>query len=163
MSTVDDAVIIGEFRRVLDERHRLTLPTEIVQYFGSDTANAVLAKERDGCLSLWKPETWNLHFDRFMRNLANRVRENIYESRQIPDVQRVARLISTRATPVQLGGRGRLLLPQGFREFLSVEPNAELTVVGAGVCVEIWRPDAWIGYLKTDLASFNDIFRQVAG
>jgi len=163
MSTVEDDVIIGEFRRVLDERHRVALPPEVVQFLGSDTAHAVLAKERDGCLSLWKPEAWNQHFDKFMKNLTHRVRENFFESRRIPEVQRVARLISTRAKPIQLGQRGRLLIPEGFREFLAVQPNTELMVIGAGVCVEIWRPAAWLDYLKSDLESFNTIFREVAG
>ena len=163
MSAVDDDVIIGEFRRVLDERHRLALPPEVVQFLGSETAHAVLAKERDGCLSLWKPDAWNQHFERFMRNLTLRVRENFFDSNRIPEVQRVSRLISTRAKPIQLGQRGRILIPEGFREFLAVPPNTEMMVIGAGVCVELWRPTAWLEYLKSDLESFHTIFREVAG
>jgi MraZ protein len=98
-----------------------------------------------------------------MKSLTQRVRDNLFDSHRIPDVQRVSRLISTRAKPVQLGQRGRLLIPEGFREFLAVQPNTELMVIGAGVCVEIWRPSAWLDYLKSDLESFNTLFRQVAG
>lgn len=163
MNPVDDAVILGEFRRVFDDRYRIALPPEVILHLGSETAPAVLAKERDGCLSLWKPATWDKYYEKFMRNLANRVREEIYEARQIPEVQRVARLISTRAKPVQLGQRGRILIPEGFREFLGVETNAEVMIVGAGVCVEIWRPAAWLEHLKGELGDFNDLFRQIAG
>ncbi len=163
MSDVDNDVIIGEFRRVLDERHRLALPPEVVQFLGSDTAHAVLAKERDGCLSLWKPDAWNRHFERFMKNLTLRVREDFFDSNRIPEVQRISRLISTRAKPIQLGQRGRILIPEGFREFLAVPPNTETMVIGAGVCVELWRPTAWLEYLKSDLETFNTSFREIAG
>ena len=37
----------------------------------------------------------------------------------------LGRLLSTRHRTVQLAGRGRLLIPEGFREFLGVEPNGE--------------------------------------
>lgn len=163
MSTGDESVILGEFRRVFDDRYRIALPAEMVDFLGAATAPAVLVKEQDGCLSVWRPETWNQHYERFMKNLSNKVREDLFESRQIPEVQRLSRLISTRSKHVQLGGRGRLLVPEGFREFLAVEPNQEVMLIGAGVCLEIWRPTAWQAYLKSDLETFNTLFRQMAG
>jgi MraZ protein len=154
--------IIGEFQRVLDDRFRLALPPEVSQFMGSDATDAVLVKERDRCLSLWKPETWDQHFEKYANNLKRQIAENIYESRRIPDVQRAARLLSARYRRIQIGQRSRLLIPEGFREFLGVEANGEVTIVGAGVCVEMWHPAAWLAYLRTDLESFNDTFRGVA-
>jgi MraZ protein len=61
-----------------------------------------------------------------------------------------------------LAGRGRLLIPEGFREFLGVEPNGETLVIGAAVCIEIWRPAAWINYLDTKIPEFRTIFDQLS-
>jgi MraZ protein len=163
MSSGPEDAIIGEFQRVLDDRFRLALPPEAAQFFGSDAADAVLVKERDRCLSLWKPATWDQHFEKFARNLKRQISEDIYESRRIPEVQRAARLLSARYRRIQIGQRSRLLIPEGFREFLGVEANGEVAIVGAGVCVEIWHPAAWIEYLREDLESFNETFRSVAG
>ena len=52
---------------------------------------------------------------------------------------------------MELKGRGRLLLPEAFRRFLGVDrdpPENEVMVVGAAVCVEIWKPAAWLRYLE---------------
>ena len=62
--------------------------------------------------------------------------------------QRLGRLLSTRHRSVELGARGRLLIPEGFREFLGVEPGGEVLIVGAGVCIEIWNPAKWLGHLE---------------
>jgi MraZ protein len=157
-----EEAIIGEFQRTLDDRYRLALPPEVAQFLGSDATDAVLVKERDRCLSLWKPETWNQHFEKFANNLKRQIADDIYESRRIPDVQRAARLLSARYRRIQIGQRSRLLIPEGFREFLSVAANGEVAIIGAGVCVEIWHPEAWLAYLKTDLEFFNESFRNIA-
>jgi MraZ protein len=163
MENGSDEAIIGEFQRVLDDRYRLALPPEIAQFIGADGADVVLVKERDRCLSLWKTATWDQHFEKFIRNLKRQISEDIYESKRIPDVQRAARLLSARYRRIPLGQRSRLLIPEGFREFLGVEANGEVTIVGAGVCVEFWHPAAWLAYLKNDLEFFNETFRGVAG
>jgi MraZ protein len=64
---------------------------------------------------------------------------------------------------VQLAGRGRLLIPEGFREFLGVAANGEVMIVGAAVCVEIWNPPAWRAYLESQLPDFQRLFDQLSG
>jgi MraZ protein len=59
---------------------------------------------------------------------------------------------------VQLAGRGRLTIPEGFREFLEVEQGGEVVAVGAGVCVEIWNPRAWLTYLNERMSEFRQLF-----
>jgi len=82
---------------------------------------------------------------------------------RVDRVQMLGRLLSTRHREVQLAGRGRLLIPEGFREFLGVEPGGELFVVGAAVCVEIWQPDAWINYLREEMPSFRHLLEDLSG
>ena len=42
---------------------------------------------------------------------------------QVGLVQLLGRLLSTRHREVELSGRGRLLIPKSFREFLAVKPD----------------------------------------
>jgi MraZ protein len=65
---------------------------------------------------------------------------------------------------VELRGRGRLLVPEGFRKFLGVErdpPDNEVLVVGAAVCVEIWKPAAWLAYLERRMPRFRRLFHRL--
>ena len=57
--------------------------------------------------------------------------------------------------------RGRLVVPEGFREFLGVEPGGDLVVVGAAVCVELWRPDAWQSFIAAEMPQFRERFDQL--
>ena len=77
------------------------------------------------------------------------------------EVQRLGRLLSTRQRPVQLAGRGRLVVPEGFREFLGVEPGGEVMVVGAAVCVEIWNPEKWSHYVGEEMPAFRQLLGRV--
>jgi MraZ protein len=82
---------------------------------------------------------------------------------RLEDVQLLGRLLSTRHTQVSLAGRGRLVIPEGFREFLGVETGQEAVVIGAAVCIELWRPDAWIKYLEEKMPDFRKLFEQLSG
>jgi len=155
-----NALILGEFRRVYDERYRIALPPECVGPIGGDDAECVLAKEREGCLSLWNAELWKQKIDGGLEVLKTKLQHSFLD-RDLAKVQRFARLLSTRSRPVKLGQRGRLLVPEGFREFLAVEPNSEVLIVGAGVCLEIWNPQVWVNYLRGDIGEFNSLFKEL--
>jgi MraZ protein len=61
-----------------------------------------------------------------------------------------------------LAGRGRLLIPEGFREFLGVEPGKEVMVIGAAVCIEIWHPEKWINYIEGKMPSFRKLLNTLS-
>src|SRR2546423_72100 len=130
--------ILGEYHRTLDERFRLTLPPELVEALGAGE-ECVLAKERLGCLSLWNARTWKARLSAGVDLVQAKMRAGKLEGR-LEQVQLLGRLLSTRHTNVPLAERGRLLLPEGFREFLRVESGGEVVVLGAALCVEIWNP-----------------------
>ena len=50
--------ILGEFQRTLDERYRLSLPSELADVLTGESTACILAKERPGCLSLWAADVW---------------------------------------------------------------------------------------------------------
>ena len=77
----------------------------------------------------------------------------------------LGRLLSTRHKEVELKGRGRLVLPEGFRKFLGVErdpPDNEVFVVGAAVCIEIWRPAAWQRFLERRMPRFHRLLDELS-
>lgn len=152
--------ILGEFRRTLDERYRLSVPSELGDLLTAESADCILAKERAGCLSLWSAQIWQAKLNEGVQLIQQKMRAGKLEGR-IAQVQRLGRLLSTRHVPVTLAGRGRLLLPEGFREFLAVEPGGEVMVLGAGVCIELWNPPALRKYLEKSMPRFRRLFDQL--
>jgi MraZ protein len=148
--------ILGEFPRALDERYRLSIPQELFGPLLSGKADCILAKERPGCLSLWNASAWQVRLNDGVELIKSKMRAGKLEGR-LEEVQQLSRLLSTRHRTVQLTGRGRLSIPEGFREFLQVEQPGDVIVVGAGVCVEIWNPRQWIEYLDQRMPEFRQL------
>ncbi len=76
-------------------------------------------------------------------------------TQRVGQLQDLGRLLSTRHKVVSLAARDRLVVPEGFRDFLGVEPGGDLLVVGAAVCVEIWQPAAWSAFVTSEMPEFR--------
>lgn len=154
-------LIQGEFARTLDERFRVAIPAELTALLDATKGRCVLAKERAGCLSLWEAEAWKRRMSSGLELIQAKLKAGKLDGRA--DVQMLGRLLSTRHADVQLGDRGRLLVPEGFREFLKVEAGGEVMFVGAAVCIEIWQPAAWVAYLDRRMPRFRKLFERLSG
>ena len=154
-------LIVGEYPRSLDERHRVSIPTEMAEPLAAEGEPCILAKERPGCLSLWSADKWREKMDAGVDLVQSKIRAGKLEGR-IDEVQLLGRLLSTRHKEVKIAGRGRLLIPEGFREFLRVEPGGDVLVIGAAVCVELWHPDAWLRYLNKRIPRFKRLLESLA-
>jgi MraZ protein len=153
--------LLGEHPRTLDERWRISIPSEFTDLLAAESPDCILAKERPGCLSLWSAPVWQARLDEGMELVKQKMRAGRLQEK-IAKVQLLGRLLSTRHRTVQLAGRGRLLIPEGFREFLGVEPNGETLILGAAVCIEIWQPAACVKYLGNMMPKFRRIFDQLS-
>lgn len=151
------SLLTGEFSRALDERYRLSLPAELADPLTLGGGDCVLVKERPGCLSLWPKAEFHERTQAGLELVQAKLRAKKLEERWT-EVQRLGRLLSTRQREVQLAGRGRLVIPEGFREFLQVEPSGAVMVVGAAICVELWQPAAWMERLHAELPNFQQLF-----
>jgi MraZ protein len=154
--------LLGEFPRTFDERYRLSVPPELLPGLGEEGGDLILAKERPGCLSLWNAAVWQSHLDQGVELIKAKMRAGKFEG-QLGRVQLLGRLLSTRHRVVQIAARGRLLVPEGFREFLRVEPGSEVLIVGAAVCIEIWNPTLWLQYLEGRMPKFRRLFDRLSG
>ncbi len=161
MADQSDTFITGEVKRTLDERHRLTLPQDFAQAVTDEGGDTIVAKERFGCLSLWKASDWQRRIDDGVSILREKISRGRMEQRW-SEVQRLGRLLSTRSRTVQLANRSRLTIPEGFREFLGVAGGQDVMVVGAVICVEVWNPDAWLAQLKDDMPEFGPLFKELS-
>jgi MraZ protein len=158
---VTDSFITGEHKRTLDERYRITFPAELATAVAEEDGACILAKERAGCLSLWRSTEWQKRLDDGVELIRRKIESGRMEQRY-SDVQRFGRLLSTRHSPVRLANRSRLLVPEGFREFLGVAPNQDVMLVGAVICVEIWNPAAWLDVLRQEMPEFGNLFRNLS-
>ena len=155
-------IILGEFPTALDERYRLSIPGGLADLLGP---RCILAKERAGCVSLWSAEAWEAKLSSRIRLIEQKILAETIGEDRMAQVQLLGRLLSTRHKPVELKGRGRLLVPEAFRRFLGVDrdpPENEVMVVGAAVCVEIWKPAAWLRYLEARMPKFRRLFHQLS-
>jgi MraZ protein len=125
-----------------------------------EAGECILTKERYGCLSLWRAEDLRQRTDRGVEVIRSKIEAGSMDQRW-SEVQRLGRLLSTRSTVVQLAKRSRLLIPEGFREFLDVPKGEDVMIVGAAICVEIWNPTAWLETLRQDLPGFGDMFKDL--
>lgn len=154
-------LIVGEFKRVVDDRYRVALPTELAIPISDDEGDTILAKERYGCLSLWKAADWQRRLDDGLGLIRQKIQAGRMEQKW-SDVQRFGRLLSTRSRTVRLANRSRLVIPEGFREFLDVPAESEVMLIGAAVCVEIWNPQAWQSLLREEMPTFGPLFKELS-
>jgi MraZ protein len=165
----EQPLILGEFRRTLDERYRLSIPGELLAAMtasamtgsGGAPPECILAKERPGALSLWASAVWEERLSSSIHLVQAKIQAGRLSGR-VEDVQHLGRLLSTRHKAVQLAGRGRLVIPEGFREFLQVPTGGEVLLIGAALCVEIWRPEAWLQYLNERMPEFGTLLNDLS-
>jgi len=152
--------ITGEAKRTLDERFRLSLPAEMANAVTDEVGETILTKEQNGCLSLWRAADWQKRLDEGVALIQQKIQMGRLEQKW-GEVQRLGRLLSSRSMTVKLANRSRLLIPEGYREFLGVQATQEVMLVGAAICVEVWNPDAWLEILRNDMPEFGPLFRNL--
>ena len=108
-------LFLGEWARSLDERHRLSLPPEWADLLAGTSGQCTLAKERPGCLSLWNAEQWQDWLSSGVDLLRTKLRSGRLGG-DVDEVQRLGRLLSTRHHTAAIAGRGRVAIPESFRE-----------------------------------------------
>lgn len=170
----EENLLFGEQKRKLDDRFRLLIPNEWTEAITSGSAEAksekagsdktghscILTKERPGSLSLWNADRWQKRLDDGKTLMQNKINAGKLSNR-LAEVQLLGRLLSTRQRTVSIAERGRLVIPEGFREFLGVDAGSEVMIVGAAICIEIWHPAKWIEHLETEMPSFGELFESI--
>jgi MraZ protein len=154
-------LITGEFSRAVDDRYRLSLPDEFKEVFKPESGKCVIVKEKPGHLSLWEESDWKQFHDDRVELVMQRF--NLGDlGKRTAELQRFGRLHSTRSRHIQLKDRARFQLPEGFREFLGIEPKQDVMVIGAVCCIEIWHPQKWIASIEEDIPQYATLLESLS-
>jgi len=113
----------------LDAKNRLTVPAKArAQLAGGVTVSVGLA---DPCLQVWPVEA---HAALVQRVLASLVPFSKQE-------QELKRFFHAYSETMELDSAGRINVPPKLARHAGIE--REVTVVGAGDCLELWDPASW--------------------
>lgn len=125
-------MFFGQYQHSLDEKGRLTVPARFRELL---EGGAFITQGFDPCLMVMTEPYFKQVYDRVnAMNLAD------------PTTRLLRRLIFANAYSVEVDKVGRILVPQGLRQFASLETDA--IVAGQGDYFEIWTPSAWDEQMK---------------
>jgi MraZ protein len=120
-------MLIGQYEHTLDNKGRLTLPSE----YGAELAGGiVLTRGMEECLYLF-PRS---EFER----LGDRLRElSLTDSR----ARKLRRWLFPQAHAVEPDRQRRVVIPQWLRETAGI--TDKIMVAGMDNYIELWNPDTW--------------------
>jgi MraZ protein len=133
-------MLIGQYEHTLDNKGRLTLPSE----YGAELAGGiVLTRGMEECLYLF-PRS---EFER----LGDRLRElSLTDSR----ARKLRRWLFPQAHAVEPDRQRRVVIPQWLRETAGI--TDKIMVAGMDNYIELWNPDTWRVQDQTLRAELDD-------
>ena len=127
----------GTFEHTLDAKHRMTVPSKLRAAFSD---GAFLVKGADRCIALYPSATYSALVDTALSRLN-----------PLSDERRDAnRYFRANAQAVELDSAGRVMLASRQLEHAGI--GRDVTLIGAGDCLELWDRDTWAAY-DTDLTA----------
>jgi MraZ protein len=120
-------MFFGEHQHSLDDKGRVILPARFRDQLAG---GAFVTTELDGCLSVWTPEDFEVR--------AQEVRER---ARTGPAGRQVARAFFAGTVDGTPDRQGRMVLPQGLRDFAGLA--REVVITGQFDHIEIWDAARW--------------------
>ena len=132
----------GTFDFTLDAKNRLTIPS---RHRASFADGVVLARGLEPCLSIWRPAD----YDAWMRSTLQGHSPLSREYRQLN------RFLTANSHGTELDGAGRVQIPAFLLD--SAGLNRDVSLVGAGECLEVWDRGTWASYNDEVVANVSDI------
>jgi MraZ protein len=131
---------LGEYESTIDTKGRFLLPAAFKKQLPLDDGiSFVINRGFEKCLTLYPQQSWNPIF----ANISNL---NDFD----PKVRAFRRYFLNGATPVEMDGAGRLLLPKNLMGHASLDKD--IVLVSALNKIEIWDKKSYEQYQ----ASMND-------
>tara|TARA_B110000116_G_scaffold172573_1_gene149220 strand:- start:688 stop:1125 length:438 start_codon:yes stop_codon:yes gene_type:complete len=125
----------GTSRQKLDSNGRISIPLKHLQSFNADSAtgtgHGVLVTGEDGCIELFPLDAFN---DEIKKTFV--ISENSRDS----DTRMQRRRLIGNAYGVDIDERGRLSIPNKYREFARLH-SGSVILSACGDYLEIWSPD----------------------
>lgn len=141
----------GEYEVAIDAKGRFLVPAAFrKQLAEGDTERFFINRGFENCLTLYPLNIWSA--------IAEKInRMNDFD----PKVREFKRLFLNGATPVDIDGAGRLLLPKSLQEHAGIKKD--MVFFAQGNKVELWDKDVYYNYIRSRVANFSDLAAEVAG
>lgn len=141
-------LLTGEFKNMLDEKGRLSLPARLRADLPS---SLVLTQGIDACLWLFAPEEWEVLSRKIMASTS------LFQSRS----RLIQRRIIAPAQEVEVDKLGRISIPQSLREWAGL--SKECVILGISRYVEIWDAGRYQQYLAENQDEFLSAAEDLGG
>jgi len=129
-------LFLGSHTINMDAKGRMAIPTKIRESLASfcDGRIVVTAHTEERCLLVYPESQW--------QEILPKI-ENLPSFNKM--ARRAQRLLIGYATPLEMDGNGRILVPPTLREYASLEKK--LMLVGQGKKFELWSENGWFDWL----------------
>ena len=138
-------MFLGTHEPRLDEKGRLILPAKFRDELSS---GLVITKGQERCLYVFPSAEF--------QTITETLRQAPVTAKAARDYQRVMFAGAHDEIPDR---QGRVTIPQGLREYASLEKDC--VVIGANTRVEIWDATSWKKYLQQSEKGFADVSEEV--
>jgi MraZ protein len=142
-------VFKGTYRHRIDPKGRLPVPASFRRVLEAGGDGHLVVTLLDQCLAAYPPGEWAA-LEAHLRGLPAFSRP----------VKALTRLLTSRAADCELDVQGRILLPSTLRQAAGLRQEA--VVVGVLNRIEMWAPDAWLGFLQEAERMLDDAALDVA-
>lgn len=123
-------MFIGKYYHHLEQNQRISLPKK----FREHAATWVVTRGLDGCLFLFKPETFQTNIEQIAnRSLTKKANRDL------------VRLMTNEATEITSDNNGRVHLPEYLITFAHL--SKDVVIVGSLDKIELWDQDRYHSYV----------------
>ncbi len=138
-------LLTGTFNRVLDEKQRIAIPTQLRDALPCPPGSGLyVTPGMDNSLTLCTEAAFQLLGQRLAQSPPTR-----------QDVRAFSRLFYGQAKYVELDRHGRIRIPQELAMLAKLQ--REVVLVGVQDHLELWAADVWQTYVAEKQAHFDEI------
>lgn len=135
-------MLTGSHAINMDSKGRMSIPTRIRESLAASCEGRLVltAHTEERCLLVYPEPAWQ-------EKLPTIERLPMLD----PAARRIQRLWIGYATPVEMDGNGRILVPPTLRTYAGLEKK--LMLVGLGNKMELWDEERWLALLEEPVTS----------
>ena len=144
--------LLGEYECKMDAKGRLSIPTGLKKQLESLVHEGFVINRdiHEKCLVMYPKQEWD-KVSKQLSKLNRFIRKNALFIRKF----------NNGATPLELDGSGRILIPKTLTSHASL--TKEVTLIGNGERVEIWSKEEYNNMLSNDEVNISELAEEVMG
>jgi MraZ protein len=137
------AEFIGAHIHTMDDKGRVSVPAHFRRMLTGE--DLYLNRELDNCLVLYQAEKWEQIRAGFEEKLSRSNRQH----------RRFLRWVGAKLRPVTVDSQGRIAIPSDMQDAAGI--TGEVMFLGQFDRIELWDPQKYEAYMRTEEESFEDI------